>query len=162
MSEKIVPNLWFDTEAEEAAEFYCSIFKDGHILTVTHYTEGAPREAGMVMTVEFEVLGQRFVGINGGPEFKFDEAVSFQINCKDQAEVDYYWEKLTADGGSESQCGWLRDKYGVSWQVTPEGMDEVFASGDPERARRAMEAMLKMKKLDVETLRAAADGVPAG
>ncbi|HEU4980207.1 MAG TPA: VOC family protein, partial [Solirubrobacterales bacterium] len=98
MSQKIVPNLWFDTEAEEAAEFYISIFKDGRIVNVTHYTENAPREAGMVMTVEFELLGQRFIGINGGPEFKFDEAVSFQISCKDQDEVDYFWEKLT-DGG---------------------------------------------------------------
>jgi predicted 3-demethylubiquinone-9 3-methyltransferase (glyoxalase superfamily) len=160
MSQKIVPNLWFDTEAEEAAEFYISIFKDGRIVNVTHYTENAPREAGMVMTVEFELLGQRFVGINGGPEFKFDEAVSFQISCKDQDEVDYFWEKLT-DGGREGQCGWLTDKYGLSWQVTPEGMEEVFADADPERAKRAMEAMLKMKKLDVEGLRAAADGVPA-
>lgn len=160
MSQKIVPNLWFDTEAEEAAEFYISIFKDGRIVNVTHYTENAPREAGMVMTVEFELLGQRFVGINGGPEFKFDEAVSFQISCKDQDEVDYFWEKLT-DGGREGQCGWLTDKYGLSWQVTPEGMEEVFADADPERAKRAMEAMLKMKKLDVEELRAAADGVPA-
>ncbi|HET8592559.1 MAG TPA: VOC family protein [Solirubrobacterales bacterium] len=161
MSQKIVPNLWFDTEAEEAAEFYVSVFKDGRILNVTHYTENAPREAGMVMTVEFELIGQRFVGINGGPEFKFDEAVSFQINCKDQDEVDYYWEKLTADGGREGQCGWLTDKYGLSWQVTPEGMEEVFADADPERAKRVMEAMLKMKKLDAEALRAAADGAPA-
>ena len=120
MSQKIVPNLWFDTEAEEAAEFYISVFKDGRIVNVTHYTENAPREAGMVMTVEFELLGQRFVGINGGPEFKFDEAVSFQISCKDQDEVDYYWERLTADGGREGQCGWLTDRYGLSWQVTPE------------------------------------------
>ena len=161
MSQKIVTNLWFDTEAEEAAEFYTSLFQDGRVIRITHYTEGAPREAGMVMTVEFELMGQRFVGINGGPNFKFNEAVSFQINCKDQEEVDYYWEKLTADGGEESMCGWLRDKYGVSWQVTPEGMDDVFAGDDPERAKRAMEAMLKMRKLDVEALRAAADGVPA-
>ncbi|HEX6586200.1 MAG TPA: VOC family protein [Solirubrobacterales bacterium] len=161
MSQKIVPNLWFDTEAEEAAEFYISVFKDGRIVNVTHYRENAPREAGMVMTVEFELLGQRFVGINGGPEFKFDEAVSFQISCKDQDEVDYYWERLIADGGREGQCGWLTDRYGLSWQVTPEGMEEVFADADPERAKRAMEAMLKMKKLDVEGLRAAADGVPA-
>ena len=161
MSQKIVPNLWFDTEAEEAAEFYISVFKDGRIVNVTHYTENAPREARMVMTVEFELLGQRFVGINGGPEFKFDEAVSFQISCKDQDEVDYYWERLTADGGREGQCGWLTDRYGLSWQVTPEGMEEGFADADPERAKRAMEAMLKMKKLDVEGLRAAADGVPA-
>jgi predicted 3-demethylubiquinone-9 3-methyltransferase (glyoxalase superfamily) len=158
---KIVPNLWFDTEAEEAANFYLSVFENSRILNVTHYTEAGPREAGMVMTVEWELDGQRFVGINGGPEFEFDEAVSFQITCKDQDEVDYYWEKLSADGGQEGQCGWLTDKYGLSWQVTPEGMEEVFAGPDPERARRAMEAMLKMRKLDVDALRAAADGVTA-
>ena len=160
--QKIVPNLWFDTEAEEAANFYLSVFENSRILNVTHYTEAGPRETGMVMTVEWELDGQRFVGINGGPEFKFDEAVSFQINCKDQDEVDYYWEKLTADGGKESQCGWLTDKYGLSWQVTPEGMEELFADPDPERAKRAMEAMLKMSKLDLDALRSAADGVTAG
>jgi predicted 3-demethylubiquinone-9 3-methyltransferase (glyoxalase superfamily) len=160
--QKIVTNLWFDTEAEEAAEFYCSIFENSRIVNKTHYTEGAPREAGMVMTVEWELEGQRFVGINGGPQFKFDEAMSLQINCKDQDEVDYFWEKLTADGGKESMCGWLTDKFGVSWQVTPEGMDEVFADADPEKAKRAMAAMLKMGKLDVEALRQAAEGVPAG
>ena len=162
MQQKIRPNLWFDTEAEEAANFYLSVFENSRILNVTHYTEAGPRETGMVMTVEWELDGQRFVGINGGPEFKFDEAVSFQINCKDQDEVDYYWEKLTAGGGKESQCGWLSDKYGLSWQVTPEGMEELFADPDPERARRAMEAMLKMSKLDLDALRSAADGVTAG
>ena len=161
MSQKIVTTLWFDTEAEAAAEFYISLFENSRIVNKTHYTEGAPRPAGMVMTVEWELDGQRFVGINGGPEFKFDEAISLQISCKDQEEVDYYWEKLTADGGREGQCGWLTDKFGLSWQVTPEGMDEVFAGDDPERAKRAMAAMLKMKKLDVEELRAAAAGVPA-
>ena len=159
--QKIVPNLWFDTEAEEAAKFYLSVFENSRILNVTHYTEAGPREAGLVMTVEWELDGQRFVGINGGPEFKFDEAVSFQINCKDQDEVDYYWEKLTADGGKEGQCGWLTDRYGLSWQVTPEGMEELFADPDPERAKRAMEAMLKMSKLDLDALRAAADGITA-
>ena len=161
MPEKITPNLWFDTEAEEAAEFYTSIFEDSRILNVSRYTEGAPRPAGTVMTVEWEIQGQRFVGINGGPQFKFDEAVSFSISCADQDEVDYFWEKLT-DGGEESQCGWLKDRYGLSWQVVPEGMSEVFAGDDPERARRAMEAMLKMKKLDIEELRRAADGAPVG
>jgi predicted 3-demethylubiquinone-9 3-methyltransferase (glyoxalase superfamily) len=155
--QKIVPNLWFDTEAEEAANFYVSVFENARILGVTHYTEAAPRQAGMVMTVEWELEGQRFVGINGGPQFKFDEAVSFQIECKDQAEVDYYWEKLTADGGKEGQCGWVTDKYGLAWQVTPAGIDELFADDDPERGRRAMEAMLKMGKLDINALRAAAD-----
>ncbi len=159
--QKIVPNLWFDTEAEEAANFYLSVFENSRILKVTHYTEAGPREAGMVMTVEWGLDGQRFVGINGGSEFKFDEAVSFQINCEDQGEVDYYWEKLTADGGKEGQCGWLTDKYGLSWQVTPEGIEGLFADPDPERARRAMEAMLRMSKLDLDALRAAADGAGA-
>jgi predicted 3-demethylubiquinone-9 3-methyltransferase (glyoxalase superfamily) len=161
MQHKITPSLWFDTEAEEAADFYTSVFKDSRIVTKTHYTEGAPREAGMVMTVEWELNGQRFVGINGGPQFKFDEAVSFQINCEDQDEVDYYWEKLIEGGGSEGQCGWLKDKFGLSWQVVPTGMEEVFADPDPERAERAMKAMLQMRKLDVAELRRAADGVPA-
>lgn len=157
MQQKIIPNLWFDTEAEEAARFYCEVFENSRIVNVAHYTEAGPREAGTVMTVEFELDGQRFVGINGGPQFKFDEAVSFQINCEDQAEVDYFWEKLT-DGGEESQCGWLRDRFGLSWQVVPKGMEEVFSDPDPKRAQRAMEAMLKMGKLDIAALRAAADG----
>jgi predicted 3-demethylubiquinone-9 3-methyltransferase (glyoxalase superfamily) len=160
MQQRITPNLWFDTEAEEAAEFYISVFKNSRIVNVTHYTDAGPREAGMVMTVEFELDGQRFVGINGGPEFTFDEAVSLQINCADQDEVDYYWERLT-DGGREGPCGWLKDRYGLSWQVVPAGMDDLFADPDPERARRAMEALLKMGKLDVAALRSAADGVPA-
>jgi len=161
MAQKIVTNLWFDTEAEEAANFYISVFKDGRIVNTTHYTEAGPREAGMVMTVEFELMGQRFVAINGGPEFKFNEAISLQINCADQGEVDYYWEKLTADGGKEGQCGWLSDKYGLSWQVTPAGLEDVFSDADHEQAKRAMEAMLKMTKLDVEALRAAAEGARA-
>jgi predicted 3-demethylubiquinone-9 3-methyltransferase (glyoxalase superfamily) len=161
MQQRIRPNLWFDTEAEEAAEFYVSIFDSSRVVNVTRYTDAGPREAGMVMTVEFELDGQRFVGINGGPEFTFDEAMSLEIVCEDQEEVDYYWERLT-DGGEESQCGWLKDRYGVSWQVVPKGMDEVFSDPDPERAKRAMEAMLKMRKLDIGALRAAADGVTAG
>ena len=160
MQQRITPNLWFDTEAEQAAEFYISVFKNSRIVNVTHYTEAGPREAGMVMTVEFELDGQRFVGINGGPEFQFDEAVSLQINCADQDEVDYYWERLT-EGGKEGPCGWLKDRYGLSWQVVPAGMDDLFADPDPERARRAMEAMLKMGKLDIAALQSAADGVPA-
>jgi predicted 3-demethylubiquinone-9 3-methyltransferase (glyoxalase superfamily) len=155
MTQKLTPNLWFDTEAEEAAEYYCSIFEDGKILHVAHYTENSPREAGMVMTVEFEIAGMRIVGINGGPQFTFDEAVSLQITCADQDEVDYYWEKLTADGGSEGQCGWCKDRYGFSWQVVPQGMEEVFANPDKEVANRAMQAMLKMGKIDVAALRAA-------
>ena len=160
MSQTITPNLWFDTEAEEAAAFYVDIFKNSRIVSVAHYPEGAPREAGMVMTVEFELDGQRFVGINGGPNFKFDEAVSFAIGCEDQEEVDYYWDRLI-EGGEESVCGWLKDRYGLSWQVVPTGMEELFADPDPERARRAMEAMLQMRKLDIAALRSAADGVPA-
>jgi predicted 3-demethylubiquinone-9 3-methyltransferase (glyoxalase superfamily) len=160
MQQKIIPNLWFDTEAEEAADFYISVFKNSRVVNVTHYPEGAPREAGMVMTVEFELDGQRFVGINGGPDFKFDEAVSFQISCETQDEVDYYWDSLS-DGGEEGPCGWLKDKFGLSWQVVPSGMEELFSDPDPEKARRAMDAMLKMKKLDIATLRSAAEGVPA-
>ena len=157
MQQKIVPNLWFDTQAEEAAEFYTSVFKNSRIVNVTRYTEAGPREAGMVMTVEWELDGQRFVGINGGPEFTFDEAVSFQITCEDQAEVDYYWDRLS-EGGQEGPCGWLKDRYDLSWQVVPTGMEELFADPDPQRAERAMKAMLGMHKLDIAALRSAADG----
>jgi predicted 3-demethylubiquinone-9 3-methyltransferase (glyoxalase superfamily) len=161
MQQKIVPNLWFDTEAEEVAQFYVSVFDNSRIVNVTHYTESAPREAGMVMTVEFELDGQRFVGINGGPEFKFDEAVSFAIECETQEEIDYFWDKLS-EGGEEGPCGWLKDRFGLSWQVVPTGMDELFADPDKERAERAMKAMLGMRKLDIAALRGAADGAPAG
>jgi predicted 3-demethylubiquinone-9 3-methyltransferase (glyoxalase superfamily) len=161
MINRIVPNLWFDDRAEEAARFYVSVFDDARIVNLTHYTEAGPRPAGMVMTVEFEIEGQRFVGINGGPQFTFDEAVSFQITCEDQQEVDRYWEALT-EGGREGRCGWLTDRFGLSWQVVPVGMDEVFADPDPERARRAMEAMLGMGKLDIAALRRAADGLEVG
>ena len=157
MQQRITPNLWFDTEAEEAAGFYTSVFKNSRIVSKAHYTEAGPREAGMVMVVEFELDGQRFVGINGGPDFTFDEAVSLQINCDDQDEVDYYWERLS-EGGEEGPCGWLKDRYGLSWQVTPTGMDELFADPDPKRAERAMKAMLGMRKLDIAALRSAADG----
>jgi predicted 3-demethylubiquinone-9 3-methyltransferase (glyoxalase superfamily) len=160
MQQRITPNLWFDTEAEDAADFYISVFKNARIVNKTHYPEGGPRETGMVMTVEFVLDGHHFVGINGGPDFKFDEAVSFQITCEDQAEVDYYWERLS-DGGSEGPCGWVKDRFGLSWQVVPIGMDELFADPDPARASRAMSAMLTMGKLDVAALRAAADGLPA-
>jgi predicted 3-demethylubiquinone-9 3-methyltransferase (glyoxalase superfamily) len=160
MQQKIVPNLWFDTQAEEAAKHYTSIFPNSRIVNVTHYPEAGPRETGMVMTVEWELDGQRFVGINGGPEFTFDEAVSFEITCKDQDELDYYWEKLS-EGGSEGPCGWLKDRFGLSWQVVPEGMAALFEDPDKERVNRAMAAMLKMSKVDIAALRAAADGVPA-
>ncbi|HVF19192.1 MAG TPA: VOC family protein [Mycobacteriales bacterium] len=155
--QKIIPNLWFDTEAEAAAEFYCSIFKNSRVLNVARYPEGSPGVPGTVMTVEWELDGQRFVGINGGPRFPFTEAVSFQISCADQAELDYYWDALL-DGGEPSQCGWLKDKFGLSWQVVPDGMEEVFNDPDPKRAERAMAAMMKMVKLDVAELRRAADG----
>ena len=160
MSQKITPNLWFDTEAEEAAAFYTSVFKNSRIVNVSHYTESAPRPAGTVMTVEWELDGQRFVGINGGPQFKFDEAVSFQITCADQDEVDYYWDKLT-EGGEESQCGWLKDKFGVSWQVVPAELPRLLQDPDPGRAQRAGEALMQMKKIDIAEIRRAADSVPA-
>ena len=160
MQQKIIPNLWFDTEAEDAAGFYTSVFKNSLIVNVTHYTEAGPRPAGMVLTVEFELDGQRFVGINGGPQFMFDEAVSFQIDCETQDEVDYFWERLSEDG-EEGPCGWLKDRYGLSWQVVPTGMEQLLTDPDPERARRAMQAMLGMSKLDIAALRSAAEGVPA-
>ncbi len=159
MQQKITTNLWFDKQAEEAAEFYVSLFGGtSRVVNVSHYTEAGPGEPGTVMVVEFELAGQRFIGINGGPDFTFDEAISLQINCEGQEEVDYYWERLT-DGGEESMCGWLKDRYGLSWQVTPTGMDELFSDPDPKRAERAMKAMLGMRKLDVDELRRAADGV---
>lgn len=157
MQQKIVPNLWFDTESEEAADFYTQVFEDSRIVNVTHYTAAGPRPAGEVMTVEFELQGQRFVAINGGPQFKFDEAISFAIECEDQKEIDYYWERLGA-GGEEGPCGWLKDRYGLSWQVVPTGMEELFADPDKQRAERAMRAMLEMKKIDLAALRAAAAG----
>ena len=156
MPQKIIPNLWFDTRAQEAAEFYVSVFESSRVVKVTHYTEAGPRPAGMVMTVEFELDGSRFVGLNGGPDFTFNEAVSLQINCADQKEVDYFWSRLS-DGGSEGPCGWLKDRFGLSWQVVPEGMEHLFDDPDPERAARAMAAMLKMGKLDIAELERAAD-----
>src|SRR6266540_552526 len=136
---RITPNLWFDTEGKEAAEFYVSVFPNSKVTNVSHYGEAGPREAGTVLTVDFVLDGQEFTAINGGPEFKFDEAVSLLINCDDQEEVDYYWDKLT-EGGEESQCGWLEDKYGLSWQVVPDGVAELFEDDDKGRANRAMKA----------------------
>ena len=159
---KITPFLWFDTQAEDAAKFYVSVFKNSKITNVTHYGEAGPGKAGSVMTVAFELDGQEFTALNGGPEFQFTHAVSFFINCKDQDEVDYFWEKLS-EGGQEVQCGWLRDKYGLSWQIVPEGLSEVLAGDDDEGSRRAMEAMFEMKKLDTNELRRAyAGATPAG
>ena len=159
---EITPNLWFDTQAEEAAAFYVDVFPNSRITLVTHYTEAGPRTAGEVMTVEFELDGQRFVGINGGPEFTFDEAVSFMIECDSQEEIDRYWDALLAGGGQEGPCGWLKDRFGLSWQVVPRGMDAMLGSGaDPARAARAMEAMFGMRKIDMAAMQRAADGAPA-
>jgi predicted 3-demethylubiquinone-9 3-methyltransferase (glyoxalase superfamily) len=155
----IIPNLWFDFgQAEQAAAFYCTIFPNSRIVSTSHYPEGAPGPAGQVMTVAWELDGNQFVGINGGPQFVPDEAVSFMITCGDQAEVDHFWERLLAGGGQESMCGWLKDRFGLSWQVVPAGMEQVLGDPDPARAQRAMAAMLQMRKLDVEALRRAADG----
>jgi len=154
---RITPNLWFDSNGLEAAEFYVSVFPNSKVTTVTHYGEAGPRPAGTVLTVGFELDGQEYTAINGGPEFTFDEAISFEIRCADQAELDYYWDALT-EGGEESQCGWLKDRFGLSWQVVPAGWEALFTDPDPARANRAMEAMLGMKKLDIAALEAAADG----
>ena len=155
---KITPNLWFDDQGKEAAEFYVSIFPNSEIKNVTYYGDAGPREAGMVMTVDFVLDGHDFTAINGGPEFTFDEAVSMLVNCRDQEEVDYYWDKLLEGGGQESMCGWLKDKYGFSWQVAPEELDRLISDPDKDRADRAMKAMLGMKKIDLAAVLAAADG----
>jgi predicted 3-demethylubiquinone-9 3-methyltransferase (glyoxalase superfamily) len=149
--------LWFDTEGEEAANFYTSVFKDAKMGSISRYGEAGPRPAGTVITAEFELNGQKFVALNGGPEFRFNESISFQIPCADQDEVDYYWDRLT-EGGEESDCGWLKDKYGLSWQVVPTALPELLSDPDPEKAQRAMKAMLSMKKLDIDALRAAHTG----
>ena len=154
---KIVPNLWFDTEAEDAAKYYVSIFEDSRINDVSYYGDEGPREAGTVLTVDFELAGQRFTGINGGPEFKFSEAVSFLVNCEDQQEVDELWAKLS-EGGEEGPCGWLKDKFGLSWQVIPKRLGELLADPDKEAAGRAMKAMLQMGKLDIAELEKAHAG----
>jgi len=153
----ITPWLWFDTEGEEAARFYTSVFPNSKIVEVTHYGSAGPRPEGMVMTVSFELDGRRFVALNGGPEFSFNESISFFVDCKDQEEVDAYWGKLS-EGGQEGPCGWLKDRYGVSWQIIPTALGKLLSDPDPERAQRAMKAMLSMKKIEVEELeRAAAD-----
>jgi len=153
----ITPNLWFDTQSKEAAEFYCSVFPNSKINNVSYYGEAGPREAGTVLTVDFELDGQRFTAINGGPDFKFTEAVSFLIDCADQAEIDYYWDKL-GDGGEYGPCGWLKDRYGLSWQVAPEEIAQLLGDPDNEAGQRAMKAMLGMGKLDIAALKAAAAG----
>ncbi|MCU1648967.1 MAG: hypothetical protein JWQ60_116 [Pseudonocardia sp.] len=149
--------LWFDNQAEEAANYYLGIFKDSTLGSIVRYTEAGPGPAGSVLTVEFELNGQKFVGVNGGPMFTFSEAISFQIRCADQGEVDYYWSRLT-EGGEEVQCGWLKDRYGVSWQVVPAALVEMVSDPDPVKAARTTEAMLAMTKLDIAALRRAYDG----
>lgn len=158
MAQKITPFLWFDGNAEEAANFYVSIFKNSEVLSVDRYGEGGPGTPGSVMTVAFRLDGLEFVALNGGPEFKFTEAISFAIDCKSQEEVDELWEKLTADGGEPGPCGWLKDKFGVSWQVIPSAMIEMLQDEDRERAGRVMQAMLQMSKIDIATLQRAYDG----
>jgi predicted 3-demethylubiquinone-9 3-methyltransferase (glyoxalase superfamily) len=155
--QKITPNLWFDTEAEEAANFYTSIFDDSRIVNVMHYGEVGPRPAGMVLTVTFQLAGQEFTALNGGPEFKFNEAISLLVNCESQEEVDELWEKLSA-GGEEGPCGWLKDKFGVSWQIVPIALEEMLRDEDADKANRVMEAMLQMGKLDIGTLEKAYAG----
>lgn len=157
----ITPCLWFDGKAEEAARFYTSIFPNSRIVSVDASPAESPSgPAGMVMTVQFELDGRSFTGLNGGPDFTFNEAISLSIDCADQAEVDRYWAALTADGGEESVCGWLRDKYGVSWQVIPRRLIELTTGSDREAAARAFEAMLKMVKIDVDEIERAARGEP--
>jgi len=152
---KITPCLWFNTEGEQAATFYTGIFDNSRITSVTHYGSAGPRPEGMVLTVEFELAGQPFTALNGGPEFSFNEALSLQINCEDQAEVDHFWEKL-CDGGEPGPCGWLKDKFGVSWQIVPTRMVELITDPDVERAQRAMKAMLGMGKIDIAEIERAA------
>jgi predicted 3-demethylubiquinone-9 3-methyltransferase (glyoxalase superfamily) len=154
-SSKIKPFLWFDDQAEEAAKFYTSVFRNSKMGRVLRFPEGSPRPAGMVLTVEFELEGQPFVALNGGPEFQHTPAVSFCVECEDQKEIDYYWDKLIA-GGKPVQCGWLADRYGLSWQIVPKGMDEYFSDKDPKRAERMMQAMHTMVKLDIAKLKEAA------
>jgi len=151
---KITPFLWFDHQAEEAATFYTSVFKNSKIETVTRYGDAGPGPKGSVMTIAFELDGQKFVALNGGPHYQFTPAISFVVNCEEQEEVDYYWEKLTA-GGQEIQCGWLVDKYGVSWQIIPAALIKMLGDRDTDRASRVMQAIMPMKKLDLKQLKKA-------
>jgi predicted 3-demethylubiquinone-9 3-methyltransferase (glyoxalase superfamily) len=165
MLEKITPCLWYDTQAEEAANFYVSVFRNAKIKSVSRYGEEGReihgKKAGSVMTVEFELDGQPFVALNGGPQFKFDEAISFQIPCETQADVDYFWEKLTADGGQEGPCGWVKDRFGLSWQVVPKVLIEMLADADAAKAQRVTKAFLRMKKFDIAALQRAYEGKAA-
>jgi predicted 3-demethylubiquinone-9 3-methyltransferase (glyoxalase superfamily) len=153
---KITPFLWFDTEAEEAAHFYVSIFNNSKIVNVSRYGEAGPGPKGSAMTVTFELDGQPFIALNGGPHFKFTEAISFSVDCKTQEEVDQYWQELS-EGGQEVQCGWLKDKYGLSWQINPKILGEMLSDPDPQKSKRVMQAMLKMKKIDIAGLKKAYD-----
>jgi predicted 3-demethylubiquinone-9 3-methyltransferase (glyoxalase superfamily) len=154
--QKITPHLWFDTQAEEAANFYTSIFEDSRVVSLTRYGETGPGPAGSVMTVKFQLEGQEFIALNGGPHFKFNEAISFFVDCETQEEVDELWESLS-EGGEEQQCGWLKDRYGVSWQIIPTALGELLQDGDAERANRVMQAMLQMIKIDIRGLQEAYD-----
>jgi predicted 3-demethylubiquinone-9 3-methyltransferase (glyoxalase superfamily) len=154
---KITPYLWFDTDAEEAATFYTSVF-GGRILDVASYGSAGPREEGLVMLVTFELFGQTYVALNGGPHFTFNPAVSFQVLCESQEEVDELWERLSGDGGEADQCGWVRDRFGLSWQITPRVLEELVRDPDPGRSQRAIEAMMGMKKIDIAELQRAAEG----
>lgn len=157
MPDTITPCLWFDTEGEEAAELYCSLFPDSRVVRVMRYGEAGPRPAGTVMTVDFELDGRPYLALNGGPDFPFTEAVSFQVSCDGQEEVDRLWDALVAEGGTEGRCGWLKDRFGLSWQIVPTALPELLGDPDPDRARRAMAAMLAMTRIDVAAMRAAAD-----
>ena len=154
------PMLWFDTEAEQAAELYTSVFPNSRIVEVTHYGSAGPRREGMVMTVTFELDGQEFVALNGGPNYSFSEAISFVVHCETQQEVDTYWD-LLSEGGEEGPCGWLKDRFGLSWQVTPTVLPKLLADPDAQKAQRVMAAMLEMKKIDIVALERAAEQVPA-
>ena len=156
--QKITPFLWFDHEAEDAAKFYTGIFKNAKIESVSRYPKGSPYPAGRVMTVVFRIAGQRFIALNGGAEFQFNESISFVVNCDSQEEVDYFWQKLTADSGEESACGWLSDKFGLSWQVVPTVLIDMLHDEDSEKSERVTNAMLQMKKIDIKALKDAYAG----
>lgn len=151
----ITPCLWFNNNAEEAMNFYVSVFKNSKAKGITHAPEGSPTQAGSVLTVEFELDGQEFIGLNGGTDFPFSEAVSFSVHCEKQEEIDELWEKLTADGGEESQCGWLKDKFGLSWQIVPRELGKMLSDKDAAKAQRVMQAMLQMQKIDIAELKKA-------
>jgi predicted 3-demethylubiquinone-9 3-methyltransferase (glyoxalase superfamily) len=157
---KITPFLWFDDQAEEAAQLYTSVFDDAKILKVTQYGEPGPGKPGSAMTVEFELEGQRFIGLNGGPNYSFTEAVSFQVSCETQEEVDRFWSQLS-EGGEEGPCGWLKDRFGLSWQIVPTALPRLLTDPDREKADRAMQAMLQMKKIEIAELERAAEGAPS-